>query len=278
THVPRIKQAIQSDHAARLVQTSSREVPSPGPNQVLIRIAAVLVALNPCDWKMSSAFPCPGAGCGSNYAGLLGDRISGAVHAKNPINPLSGAYAEYSAACVDKLWRIPNSMSWTDAAAIGPRSIGTVGLAAWGSRQAERETRIVYGASTANGTMAIQILKLQESRGNIVDLIIESLALETSLAALYRVLGRLVDARLFVGEPGPDGRSTIPYAIYLAPTTGVILIEHSHELLEGKVAVLDGELHLAGVDGGRGPAIEEGIGVSGPRHGDSGGRDRANER
>ncbi|KAM0323350.1 hypothetical protein ACHAQA_008943 [Verticillium albo-atrum] len=169
---------VQSDQAAVLVQTSKRPVPTPGPGQVLIRTAAV--ALNPCDWKMSSAFPTPGAGCGSDYAGRVvhvgnavtnleeGDRVAGAVHANNPISPESGAYAEYSIVDADQLWRVPDTMSWAEAATIGLCGIGTVGMAAWrnldlpGTPETpsnKHEWVLVYGASAANGTMAVQTLK-----------------------------------------------------------------------------------------------------------------------
>lgn len=177
--IPKLQRAIiQSDHAGALIQTSKRPIPTPGPNQALIKTAAV--ALNPCDWKMSTAFPTPGAGCGSDYAGSVvslgsavtdlreGDRVAGAVHANNPVSPESGAYAEYSVVDVDQLWRIPDSMSWAEAATIGLCGIGTVGMAAWynlnlpGTPEkpsTKNEWILVYGASTANGTVAVQTLK-----------------------------------------------------------------------------------------------------------------------
>ncbi|KAF5131218.1 Trans-enoyl reductase ccsC [Metarhizium anisopliae] len=181
---PRINRAIiQSEHGGTLTQTFAREVPSPGPNQVLVRTAAV--ALNPSDWKMLSACPCPGAGCGSDYAGRVvrlgscvthlaqGDRVSGAVHANNPVDPSSGAYAEYSAVDASQLWKIPDAMPWTDAAAIGLCCIGTVGMAAWRNLElpgtpeepsSKSEFVFVHGGNTANGTMAIQLLKLSGFR------------------------------------------------------------------------------------------------------------------
>ena len=148
--------------------------------QVLVKTAAV--ALNPCDWKMPTNFPCPGAVDGSDFSGTvvalgpnlardikLGDRVAGAVHASNPLNPTSGAFAEYVAAYADQLWKMPDSMGWEQAAAIGWCVVGTIGLAmfrslklpGWPEQPVQKSIFVlVYGGSTASGTMAIQMLRL----------------------------------------------------------------------------------------------------------------------
>ena len=148
--------------------------------QVLIKTAAV--ALNPCDWKMPTNFPCPGAVDGSDFSGTvvalgpnlardlkIGDRVAGAVHASNPLNPTSGAFAEYLAAWADQLWKMPDSMGWEEAATIGWCVVGTIGLAMFrslklpGSPEQPVQKNVfvlVYGGSTASGTMAIQMLRL----------------------------------------------------------------------------------------------------------------------
>ena len=148
--------------------------------QVLVETAAV--ALNPCDWKIPTNFSCPGAVDGSDFSGTvvalgpnlardlkIGDRVAGAVHASNPLNPTSGAFAEYLAAWADQVWKMPNSMSWEEAAAIGWCVVGTLGLAMFRSlklpgspeQPAQKNVYVlVYGGSTASGTMAIQMLRL----------------------------------------------------------------------------------------------------------------------
>ena len=148
--------------------------------QVLIKTAAV--ALNPCDWKMPTNFPCPGAVDGSDFSGTvvalgpnlardlkIGDRVAGAVHASNPLNPTSGAFAEYLAAWADQLWKMPDSMGWEEAATIGWCVVGTIGLAMFRSLKLPGSPEhpvqknvfvLVYGGSTASGTMAIQMLRL----------------------------------------------------------------------------------------------------------------------
>ncbi|KAL9122906.1 MAG: hypothetical protein Q9187_000536 [Circinaria calcarea] len=150
------------------------------PGQVLVQTVAV--ALNPCDWKMPMNFPCPGAVDGSDYAGTvialgsavasdlqIGDRVAGAVHASNSLNPRSGAFADYIAVFADQLWRVPDGMPWEQAAAIGWCVVGTLGLAMFRSlalpgtpeQPVQKPTYVlVYGGSTASGTMAVQLLTL----------------------------------------------------------------------------------------------------------------------
>ena len=150
------------------------------PDQILVRTFSV--ALNPCDWKMPSRFPCPGATDGSDFAGEvveigpgvertdlnIGDRVCGAVHASNPACLQSGSFAEYLVTYADLVLKVPDSMPWADAAAIGGCVHGSLGLAFWDSlhlpghpdEPASKPVYVlVYGGSTASGTMAIQLVK-----------------------------------------------------------------------------------------------------------------------
>ncbi|KAI8945067.1 chaperonin 10-like protein [Xylaria longipes] len=133
--LPSLQRAIiQVDNAGTFGQVYDRALPVLRPGHVLIKVAAV--ALNPCDWKMSSAFPYKGASCGSDFAGCVvkigenvthlgvGDCVAGAVHANNPINPTSGAYAQFATVDSQLLWRITNEMSWGEAATIGLCGVG----------------------------------------------------------------------------------------------------------------------------------------------------------
>ncbi|POS79311.1 TOXD [Diaporthe helianthi] len=106
----------------KLVVTSDRLVPNPNFDEVLVRVHAV--AVNPSDWKMTTQFPSPGAGCGMDFSGVVvaagsgldpkmgiavGDVVAGAVHGANPIDPQAGSFAEYTAAFADLLWKPPRS-------------------------------------------------------------------------------------------------------------------------------------------------------------------------
>jgi len=99
----------------------------------------------------------------------VGDKVAGAVHGSNPLRPHVGAFGEYVTAFGDCVFRIPEGMSWEEAAAIGGAAPGTIGLALVESlaipTHPEKPTStpffvLVYGGSTANGTLAIQLLKL----------------------------------------------------------------------------------------------------------------------
>ncbi|KAL8727614.1 MAG: hypothetical protein Q9166_005922 [cf. Caloplaca sp. 2 TL-2023] len=175
------KAVVQAEEpAGALLLRDDSPLPELLPGQVLVRTAAV--ALNPCDWKMPTNFPCPGAVDGSDFSGTvvalgpdlardirIGDKVAGAVHASNPLNLTSGAFAEYLAAYADQLWKMPDGMDWEQAAAIGWCVVGTIGLAMFRSLKLPGSPEqpvqkpvyvLVYGGSTASGTMAIQMLRL----------------------------------------------------------------------------------------------------------------------
>ncbi|RLL96037.1 hypothetical protein CFD26_105477 [Aspergillus turcosus] len=153
-------------------------IPSVAPDMVLVKTAAI--ALNPTDHKMVASFPTPGAISGCDFAGTVvavgsavtkalavGDRVFGGVHGANPLEPTIGAFAEYVGATADILAKMPDGLSFEDAAAIGGAGPSTMalalrdslGLSVEGPGDSE-EFVLVYGGSTATGTMALQFLKL----------------------------------------------------------------------------------------------------------------------
>lgn len=106
----------------------------------------------------------------SQLARLLavGDRVYGAVHGCNPADPRSGAFSQYVKADASLVMKVPASMAWEDAATLGV-ALGTSCISFWkalGLTATPNEPAatpfpiLVYGGSTAMGTMAVQILKL----------------------------------------------------------------------------------------------------------------------
>lgn len=84
------------------------------------------------------------------------------------LTPKVGAYAQYVGGTDVGVLKIPEHMSFTQAATLGT-GIGTAGLAlfrslqipGWPTRPAEKpQLVLVYGGSTATGTLVIQLLKL----------------------------------------------------------------------------------------------------------------------
>ncbi|MCJ1477278.1 hypothetical protein MMC13_005949 [Lambiella insularis] len=176
---PATQRAIVQAAKGTLI-VSNTPLPPLLPGWVLVQTAAV--ALNPADHKMPANFPAPGATAGWDFAGTIvrvcpplaaplrvGDRVCGAVHGSNPSDHETGAFAEYVRAEADLLLKVPGSMAWGPAAALGGVGHGTLCIALWESLgvpgrpekpAAEPQHVLVYGGSTATGTMAIQLLKL----------------------------------------------------------------------------------------------------------------------
>lgn len=181
---------VSDTPGSNLAISHNAPLPLPlAPDQVLVRTVAV--ALNPCDWKMPDNFPSPGAVDGSDFAGTivalgsdiqkaassstrhrfaLGDRVCGAAHGSNPADRANGAFADYVAATADILMKVPEGVTFEQAAAVGGTGIATLGLVLHEHLRvnfsprapaAEIETFpvLVYGGGTATGTMAIQLLK-----------------------------------------------------------------------------------------------------------------------
>jgi NADPH:quinone reductase-like Zn-dependent oxidoreductase len=162
----------------------SHNIPLPAilPTEILIKTIAV--GLNPMDYKIPTNFPSPGAIIGCDLAGTVasigsevahltcplnvGDRVCGGVHGSNALDHESGAFAEYVKADARLVFKIPDFISWEEAATLSV-AIKTVSLSLWRSlgleATPERPTEnpfpvLVYGGSTTMGTMAIQMLKL----------------------------------------------------------------------------------------------------------------------
>lgn len=160
-------------------------LPEPEPHMVLVKTAAI--SINPCDWKMPSKFPSPGARIGCDFVGTviaigpeaarmplkvkIGDRVSGGIHGSNPIDYPSGSFAEYVAAHGDLLLQLPDSMTFEEGAVLGGSGIATLRLALYESLRLTGTPEsplkggsiphvLVYGGSTSTGTMALQILRL----------------------------------------------------------------------------------------------------------------------
>ncbi|KAL1882814.1 putative secondary metabolism biosynthetic enzyme [Diaporthe australafricana] len=181
-YLPTSRQAVIEDVDGK---PKIAEIPMPEliPGTVLIKTE--VVALNPSDYKMGASFPSPGAVIGNDFAGTViavaegteteikpGDIVFGGSHGSNPGNPESGAFATYVRAPADVVLRLyPESRLTMKSAATFGVALATCSLSLWGQDalglqatpyepSAERFPVLVYGGSTATGTVAIQLLKL----------------------------------------------------------------------------------------------------------------------
>lgn len=178
--LPSIQTAVIQDPYGAPAVIDSLPLPPLLPGTVLVRTVAV--ALNPCDYKMGTSFPTPGAIIGNDFAGIvvaidtqtetvfrIGDRVCGLVHGSNPADTSNGAFAQYVRAHVDLLLRIPEGLPIEQASTLG-LGLATNCLALWeGGLRLEFNPEnvaeepmpvLVYGGSTATGTLATQLLRL----------------------------------------------------------------------------------------------------------------------
>ncbi|KAI5865335.1 putative alcohol dehydrogenase [Durotheca rogersii] len=179
---------IQSgDRSTALLPLKASTVPVPilpSEHHVLVRVLAV--ALNPTDHKMVRHFPNPGNMVGCDFCGVversvpgseaattfpIGTRVCGGAFPYSPASPINGAFAEWIAADARLLLRVPDTMDDLQGAALGGVGWGTAGLAFFdpgalnlpgrpSNPAPGTEPVLVYGGTTASGTMACQVLKL----------------------------------------------------------------------------------------------------------------------
>lgn len=164
------------ERSARLV--SDWPIPALRPDYILVKTVAV--ALNPTDWKHMDGLAAPGALIGCDYAGTVeevgkevrkpfrkGDRVYGIAHGGNAVHLEDGAFAEYITVKGDIQAKLPNNLGFQEAATFGV-GITTVGQSLYQSLKLALPTDpvrqpvpvLIYGGSTATGTLAIQFAKL----------------------------------------------------------------------------------------------------------------------
>ncbi|KIW33132.1 uncharacterized protein PV07_00003 [Cladophialophora immunda] len=161
---------------AKLV--SDRPIPTLRDDYVLVKTHSV--AINPTDWKHVDFISTTGALVGCDYAGFVeeegkavtkdfkkGDRIAGFVHGMNAVQIEDGAFAEFIVAKGDLQFQIPNSMSFDEAATlplgvitVGQNMYQAMGLPWPNNPSSSGEKVLIYGASSATGTLAVQFAKL----------------------------------------------------------------------------------------------------------------------
>ncbi|KAI0450750.1 GroES-like protein [Xylaria acuta] len=189
--VPLKQTAIIQDEKGAPKLAHEVAVPRLEAGTMLVKTAAV--ALNPSDYKMGAAFPTPDAIVGMDYAGIIvsihprtetdlriGDAVCGMVHGSNPASPDNGAFAEYIRVRPEMLLRVPQGekgrshLPMEQAATLGVGITTNIvalwapsGLALEATPDAPAEKPfpvLVYGGSTATGTLATQLLRLSGLR------------------------------------------------------------------------------------------------------------------
>ncbi|KAK6530844.1 hypothetical protein TWF281_007680 [Arthrobotrys megalospora] len=146
--------------------------PTPGPNDVLIKVA--VTGTNPKDWKYINSET--GFNSGDDIAGTVdavgenvisfrpGDRVA-AFHVMLTPN---GSFAEYAIAPANTTFHIPSTLSYEDAATI-PLVAYTAAIALyqelglpapWARASGKSIPLVVYGGSTSVGLTALKFARL----------------------------------------------------------------------------------------------------------------------
>ena len=154
--------------------------PIPTLRDDFIFVKNIAVALNPTDYSHIDDEGVPGTLAGCDYAGYVenvgravtvdlkpGDRVYGGVHGSNVYRPENGTFAEFIVAKGDLQCKIPPGLSFEEAATL-PTGILTLaqglyqylGLALPTDPLKEKTPILIYGGSSATGSLAIQFAKL----------------------------------------------------------------------------------------------------------------------
>lgn len=172
-----------TNHAIRIQSAGKaavEEASTPRLRDEYLLVKTHAIALNPTDWKHIDNLPVKGARVGCDYAGEVlevgskvsksfkkGDRVAGFCHGSNGSQLEDGAFGEIIAAKAALQIVIPSNLSYEEAATLGV-GITTVGQGLYQSLKLPLPTHpakdkfpiLIYGGSTATGSLAIQFAKL----------------------------------------------------------------------------------------------------------------------
>ncbi|KAJ5641280.1 GroES-like protein [Penicillium lividum] len=161
-------------------QAEVQHVPLPTLRDGYILVKVNAIALNPTDWKHIDVVAPPGTTIGCDFAGVIekvgsnvgtewqpGDRIAGFTHGGSEIQPEDGCGAEYCVVKAGVGMKIPDGMLDEEACTlgVGVTTVGqglyqSLGLPLPGAKSKANFPILIYGGSTATGSLAIQYARL----------------------------------------------------------------------------------------------------------------------
>ena len=166
-NIPKHMQAIEisAPGGPEVLRLVERAVPTPGPDEVLVRVAAAGVNRPDVLQRMGAYPPPPGAsdipgleiagtvvGAGDGASQLIGTRVCALV--------AGGGYAQYCVAPMGTCLPVPEVLRMTEAAAL-PETLFTVWVNLFERGfAADGDTVLVHGGTSGIGTMAILLGRL----------------------------------------------------------------------------------------------------------------------
>ncbi|MEL6236258.1 MAG: alcohol dehydrogenase catalytic domain-containing protein, partial [Pseudomonadota bacterium] len=161
---------IAAPGGPEMLRPAMRDVPQPGPGEILIKVAAAGVNRPDCLQRAGLYAPPPDA---SDLPGLEAAGTVAAVgaevtrwHVGDAVCALlpGGGYAEYALTPADHALAIPQGLSLEAAAAL-PETFFTVWTNVFDrGRLRDGETLLVHGGSSGIGTTAIQLAAARGAR------------------------------------------------------------------------------------------------------------------
>ena len=158
------------------IKILQRPVPTPGPDEVLIRVDVAGIgswdaAIREGSWRRPgrSKFPLV---LGTEGAGIVVDkgarvrrlRVGDRVYAYEFGNPQGGFYAEYAVAKAKHAARVPRQFHPLEAGAAAPIALTALQGVVDHLRLRRGETVLIFGASGAVGSLAVQFAKQRGAR------------------------------------------------------------------------------------------------------------------
>jgi NADPH:quinone reductase-like Zn-dependent oxidoreductase len=154
------------------VEFGDVEQPSPGPEEVLVRVAAAGVDRGV--WHLMTGLPylvrLAGYGVrrpkhpvlGMDVAGVVervGERVTRFARGDEVFGLAAGSFAEYACAREDKLTAKPAAVGFTEAATLGVSGLAALQAVRDHGRVQPGERVLILGASGGVGSLAVQIAK-----------------------------------------------------------------------------------------------------------------------
>lgn len=211
---------MKSVHVSRpggpeVLSLVERPVPSPGPGEVLIRVAAAAVN-RPDIQQRRGLYPPP-----ANASEVLGLDVAGVIEAVGPdvgwLQPgdrvcalvNGGGYAEFCTVPAVQCMPIPKGFGFVEAAALPEAFFTAWNTMIWLGRLAPGETVLIQGGTSGVGMAAIQIARILRDARVVATAGTEEkccVCLETGahIAINYRATDWAAEVRRQVGEHSVD--------------------------------------------------------------------------